>query len=106
MSSSTAGRSVRPIANIDSKSHVNPRMQGGDDHESRMSELYDRLLQPLDGSDECSVKNHSSGNRGDDTASWTRTRANLMSVAAAMKLRGRESQVPLSDRHRRKSMRT
>ena len=68
MSSSTAGRSVRPIANIDSKSHVNPRVQGGDDHESRMSELYDRLLQPFDDSDDRSIQDHSSGNHDDNTA--------------------------------------
>ena len=45
----SASQSVRPVANIDSKSHVNPSVLGGD----YQDDLYDKLLQPFDDSADC-----------------------------------------------------
>ena len=45
----SASQSVRPVANIDSKSHANPPVLGGD----HQNDLYDKLLQPFDDSADC-----------------------------------------------------
>ena len=62
LSHSFACQSVRPVANIDSKSHANPTVPGGD----RQYDLYDKLLQPFDDSEDCESHFDSSANRADN----------------------------------------
>ena len=58
----SASQSVRPVANIDSKSHANPPVLGGD----HQYDLYDKLLQPFDDSADCESHADSSANLADN----------------------------------------
>ena len=58
----SASQSVRPVANIDSKSHANPPVLGGD----HQYDLYDKLLQPFDDSVDCESHADSSANLADN----------------------------------------